>query len=97
MKAKTITRVMVAGVAAPMLAFGLPSAALAGSFWHGDAQFAGPHGATSQSITAIAGHGHHGHGFGHGGHGGGFALYKASSTVAGPHGAASQNLFSFAD
>ncbi|MEV2274388.1 hypothetical protein AB0I72_02275 [Nocardiopsis sp. NPDC049922] len=94
MKAKTIARVLVAGVAAPMLALGVPSAALAGSFWHGDAQFAGPNGASSQSITAIAGN--HGGGFGFGG-GGGFALYKASSSVAGPFGASSQNLFSFAN
>ncbi|WP_017601890.1 hypothetical protein [Nocardiopsis lucentensis] len=95
MKAKTITRVLVAGVAAPMLAFGLPSAALANSFWHGDSQFAGPNGSMSQSITAAAGNGYYGGGFG--GRGGGFALYKASASFAGPHGAGSQNLFSFAN
>ncbi|MFV2196492.1 hypothetical protein [Nocardiopsis sp. LOL_012] len=97
MKSKTIARVLVAGVAAPMLALGLPSVAMADSFWHGHSSFAGPKGAMSQSITAFAGNGHgYGYGGGYGGYGGG-SFYKAKASFAGPHGAGSQNIFSFAN
>ncbi|MCY9784849.1 hypothetical protein KIK06_13210 [Nocardiopsis sp. EMB25] len=64
---KTISRVLITAVAAPTLAFGLPTAALADSLWEANATFAGPHGAGSQHICAAAtDHGHH-HGLGHGG------------------------------
>ncbi|MCY9784848.1 hypothetical protein KIK06_13205 [Nocardiopsis sp. EMB25] len=68
---KTISRVLITAVAAPTLAFGLPTAALADSFYEANATFAGPHGAGSQSICAAAfdrGH-HHGPWIGGGFHG----------------------------
>ncbi|MFV2196105.1 hypothetical protein [Nocardiopsis sp. LOL_012] len=70
MSMKTVSRVLVTAVAAPMLAFGLPSAAFADSFFEANATWAGPKGAGSQSVcSAATDHGHH-----HGllGYGGGY-------------------------
>ncbi|WP_116244457.1 hypothetical protein [Nocardiopsis sp. FIRDI 009] len=61
MTMKTISRVLLTAVAAPTLAFGVPAAALADSFYEANATFAGPHGAGSQSICSAAFDHHHGH------------------------------------
>ncbi|MFV2196104.1 hypothetical protein [Nocardiopsis sp. LOL_012] len=67
MTMKTVSRVLVTAVAAPMLALGLPAAAFADSLYKANATFAGPYGAGSQSICSFAGDNHgFGHGFGHG-------------------------------
>lgn len=109
MNRKTLTRIAFASVAVPALAFGAPATALADSFFSGESSAAGPEGAASHSVTAIAFDGNdYGHGHGHGkgdhhrkggdGHGHGFddggSFYEKDATWAGPDGAASYNITS---
>ncbi|MDE3724974.1 hypothetical protein PWG71_26615 [Nocardiopsis sp. N85] len=86
MNRKTFTRIAFAAVIAPTLAFGAPAVAMADSYFSGKATVAGPYGAASHSVTAIAKDGHGKHGHGKGG-----SYFDYSSTFAGPKGAASNS------
>ncbi|WP_017598028.1 hypothetical protein [Nocardiopsis lucentensis] len=67
---KTMSRVLITAVAAPTLAFGLPTAAFADSFYEADQTVAGPHGASSTHVCSAAfDRGGFGFGFGFGNRG----------------------------
>ncbi|WP_435108990.1 hypothetical protein [Nocardiopsis synnemataformans] len=106
MNRKTLTRIAFASVAVPALAFGAPATAMADSFFSGESSAAGPEGAASHNVTAVAfDGGDYGHGHGHGhkdGKGddhwnGGGSFYKKSATWAGYDGAASHSIVSGAN
>ncbi|MFD6950425.1 hypothetical protein A6A08_06395 [Nocardiopsis sp. TSRI0078] len=97
MNRKSLTRLAFAAVAVPALAFGAPATALADSFFSGGSNAAGPKGAVSYEVKAVAFDGHHdkdedddnGH------HDGG-AFFKKSASWAGPHGAGIHSVVSAA-
>ncbi len=103
MNRKTLTRIAFASVAVPALAFGAPATAMADSFFSGESSAAGPEGAASHSVTAIAfdggdyGHGHKKDDKGDDHWDGGGSFYKKSATWAGHDGAASHSIVSGAN
>ncbi|NYH55559.1 MULTISPECIES: hypothetical protein [Nocardiopsis] len=99
MNRTTLTRLAFAAVAVPALAFGAPATALADSFFSGEANAAGPKGAMSHDVKAVAFDGHHdkdGDEDGHHGHHDGGAFFKKSASWAGPHGAGVHSVVSAA-
>lgn len=85
MNRKTVTRIAFAAIVAPALAFGAPAAAMADSYFSGQATAAGPKGAASHSVVSVAKDGHGKH------HKGGGSFFGHSSTSAGPYGASSSD------
>lgn len=62
MNRKTLTKITFTVVAAPVLAFGAPAAAMADSYFNSESSWAGPEGAASYSVTSFAGDNNYGGG-----------------------------------